>query len=241
MDPNDFKTKLLTNCNTVLFLFGGQKPRHKLCNNVVHVQITCENCLHCSIWHINNCNNVLNGSRRSLRISCRIVSTFLGVELVEGRSDLSLSLSDVLPLLKHACHSKHLAFPYARRIISKVSTPDLPSLTQNLKFATCSSFTSMLKSQTCSHRWWQTLVLCNSQRSHSNATWHTEWWCSLLPTTAHAFIYCHRLVFYRTSLKTFWYTYVTCMGEMRNAYRALVMKCQDRRLLVNLVTAQILW
>jgi len=53
-------TKLLTNCNMVLFLFGGQK--HELCSNVVHVQITCENCLHCSVWHINDCSNVLNGS-----------------------------------------------------------------------------------------------------------------------------------------------------------------------------------
>jgi hypothetical protein len=58
---------------------------------------------------------------------------------MEGRPDLSSS-SDVLPLLKHACHSKHVArhmalFPYARRIISKVSAPDLPSLTQNLMFA----------------------------------------------------------------------------------------------------------
>jgi hypothetical protein len=55
-------TKLLTNCNTMLFLFGGQKPGHELCSNAVHVQITRENCLHCSVWHINNCSNVLNGS-----------------------------------------------------------------------------------------------------------------------------------------------------------------------------------
>jgi len=41
-------TKLLTNCNTVLFLFGGQKPGYELCSNAVHVQITRENCLHCS-------------------------------------------------------------------------------------------------------------------------------------------------------------------------------------------------
>ena len=41
-------TKLLTNCNTVLFLFGGQKPGHELRSNAVHVEITRENCLHCS-------------------------------------------------------------------------------------------------------------------------------------------------------------------------------------------------
>src|SRR5215469_1529592 len=90
--------------------------------------------------------------RRSSCTSHRIVSTFLGVELVEGRPDLSSSWSEDLPLLKRACHSKHVArhmasFPYARRNISKVSAPDLPSLTQNLMFARCSSFTSMLKSQ----------------------------------------------------------------------------------------------
>jgi hypothetical protein len=90
--------------------------------------------------------------RRSSCTRHRIVSAFLGVELVEGRPDLSLSSIDVLPLLKRACHSKHVArhvasLPYARRIISKVSTPDLPSLTQNLMFALCSSFSSMLKSQ----------------------------------------------------------------------------------------------
>jgi len=38
--------------------------------------------------------------RRSSYTSRRIVSTFLGVELVEGRPDLSSSSSDVLPLLK---------------------------------------------------------------------------------------------------------------------------------------------
>jgi len=42
-------TKLLTNCNTVLFLFKGQKPGYELCSNVVHVEITRENCLHCSV------------------------------------------------------------------------------------------------------------------------------------------------------------------------------------------------
>jgi len=31
------------------------------------------------------------------------------------------------------------------------------------------------------------------------------------------------------------------MGEIRNAYRTLVMKCQDRRLLGNLVTGQRIW
>ena len=150
------------------------------------------------------------------RFSCtsrRIDSTFLGAELVEGRPDLSSSSSDVLPLSKRACHSKHLArlvasFPYARLIISNVSAPRLQSFTQNLKFAFCSSFTSMLKSQMWSHTWWQTLVLCNSQCSHSDATRHTEWRRSLLLTTAHAFTYCHRLAFYGTSLETFWYTYV---------------------------------
>jgi hypothetical protein len=55
-------TKLLTNCNTVLFLFESQKPGYQLCSNTVHVQITRENCLHCSIWHINDCTNDLNGS-----------------------------------------------------------------------------------------------------------------------------------------------------------------------------------
>ena len=42
-------TKPWTNCNTVLFLFGGQKPGHELCSNAVHVQITREICLHCSV------------------------------------------------------------------------------------------------------------------------------------------------------------------------------------------------
>jgi len=40
--------KLLTNCNTVHFLFGGQKPGYELCSNAVHVQFTSENCLQCS-------------------------------------------------------------------------------------------------------------------------------------------------------------------------------------------------
>jgi len=151
--------------------------------------------------------------RRSSCTSHWIVSTFLGVELVEGRPDLSSSSSDVLPLLKRACRSKHLArlmslFLYARRIISKVSAPDLPSFTQNLMFALCSSFTSMLKLQMWRRTWWQTLVLCNSQCSHSDATRHAEWWRFLLPSTAHSFTYCHRLAVCGTSLETFWYTLV---------------------------------
>ena len=47
--------------------------------------------------------------RRSSCTSRRMFSTFLGVELVEVRSDLSSSSSDVLPLLKRVCDSKHLA------------------------------------------------------------------------------------------------------------------------------------
>ena len=151
--------------------------------------------------------------QRSSCTSHRTVSTFLGVELVEGCSDFSSSSIDVLPLLKRVCHSKHLAwlmasFPHAHPIISKVSTPDLPSFTQNLMFVLCSSFTSMLKSQMWRHTWWPTLVLCNSQCSYSDTTWHTELWHSLLPSIAHAFTYCHRLAFYGTSLGTFLYTYI---------------------------------
>jgi hypothetical protein len=159
--------------------------------------------------------------RRSLYTSCRIVSTFLGVELVKVCPDLSLSLSDVLPLLKSVCHLKHLAwlmasFSYAFHIISKVSAPDLPSFTQNLIFALCSSFTSVLKSQTWRHTWCQTVVLFNSQCSHSDAT---EWRHSLLPSKAHAFTYCHRLAVYGTSLETFWYTYV-CTASLSIVYTA---------------------
>ena len=155
--------------------------------------------------------------RRSSRTSRRIVSTFLSVELVEGRPDLSSSSRDVLPLLKLACHLKHLtqlmaSFLYAHLIISKVSTLYLPSFTQNLMFAVCSNFTSMLKSQMWRHTWWQTLVLCNSQCSHCNATWHAEWRRSLLPSTVHSFTYCHRLVVYGISLETFWYTFVLEVG-----------------------------
>ena len=46
---HDTLTKLFTNCNTLLFLFGGRKPGYDLCTNAVHVQITNENYLHCSI------------------------------------------------------------------------------------------------------------------------------------------------------------------------------------------------
>jgi hypothetical protein len=57
--------------------------------------------------------------------------------------DLSSSSSDVLPLLKHAYHLKHLAqlmasFPYTR-IVSKVSTPDLLSLTCGDKHWCCTT------------------------------------------------------------------------------------------------------
>jgi len=49
--------------------------------------------------------------RRSSCTSRQIVSTFLGVELVDGRPDLSSSSSDVLPFLKHVCHS-HDSWPH---------------------------------------------------------------------------------------------------------------------------------
>jgi hypothetical protein len=128
----------------------GLRPGYELCSNAVHVQTTRENCLHCSVWHINDCSNVLNGFPTILMHKPPNCFHIFRLELVEVRPDLS-SLSDVLPLLKHACHSKHLAwlmalFLYARRIITKVSAPDLPSFTQNLMFAFCSSFMSMLKS-----------------------------------------------------------------------------------------------
>jgi hypothetical protein len=90
--------------------------------------------------------------RLSSCTSHRIVSTFLGVELVEGHPDLSSSSSDVLPPLKRSCQLKHAArhmasLPYACRNMSKVSAPDLPSLTQNLMFVRCSIFKSMLTSK----------------------------------------------------------------------------------------------
>jgi hypothetical protein len=70
--------------------------------------------------------------RRSSCTSHRSVSTFVGVELVEGRPELSSSSSDVLPLLKRSCHLTHAArhmasLPYACRNMSKVSATDLPS------------------------------------------------------------------------------------------------------------------
>jgi len=42
-------TKLLANCNTVIFQFEGQKPGYELSSNAVHVQITLENCQHSSV------------------------------------------------------------------------------------------------------------------------------------------------------------------------------------------------
>jgi len=58
--------------------------KYELCSNAVHVQITCENCLHCSVWHINDCRNVLNGSPTILMHKPPKCSTFLGVELMEA-------------------------------------------------------------------------------------------------------------------------------------------------------------
>ena len=131
---------------------GGQKPGYELCTNACmfesHVRIVCT-VPYDTLTIVAMSLMVL---RRSSCTSRQIVSTFLGVELVEGRPDLSSSSSHILPLLKRACHSKHLtrlvaSFLYARRVISKVSVPDLPSFTQNLMFVLCSSFTSVLKSQ----------------------------------------------------------------------------------------------
>ena len=188
----------------------GQKPGLELGSNAVRVQITRENCLLCSVWHINDCSNVLNGSPTNLiRKPPNCFHIFRC--WARGSSPLISRRLRVMrvPLLKRACHSKHLtrlmvSFPYARLIIPKVPASDLTSFMQNLMFAVCSSVTCMLKSQMWRHTWWQKLVLCNSQSSHSDTTRHTEWRRSLLPSTAHAFTYCHWLAFYGTSLETFW-------------------------------------
>jgi hypothetical protein len=50
--------------------------------------------------------------------------------------------------------------------------------------ARCSIFLFMLTSQTWLNRWWQKLVLCNSQCSHSDANWHNEWRRCQLSVTA---------------------------------------------------------
>ena len=95
-------------------------------------------------------------------------------------------------------YSKHVArhmasLPYACRNISKVSAPDLPSLTQNLILARCSIFTYMLKWQMWRHTWSQTLVLCNYQCWHSEATLQTKWRRCQLSIVAYTFTWCHRL------------------------------------------------
>ena len=72
------------------------------------------------------------------RYSCtrrRIVSTFSRVKLVVGRPDLLTSSSDVLPLMKRVCHSKHLARLIAIRMTNHVK---------------------MMKSQMCPRTWSQT-------------------------------------------------------------------------------------
>jgi len=113
--------KLFTNCNTVLFQFGVRSlganfaPTRYMFES--HVRIVCT----VPYDTLTIAAMSLMALRRSSCTSRRIVSTFLGVEIVEGRPDLSSS-SDILPLLKRASHSKHLArlmvsFPYARRII----------------------------------------------------------------------------------------------------------------------------
>jgi len=145
-------TKLLANCNTALFLFGvrslGTNFAPTRCMFKSDVRLVCT-------VPYDTLTIVAMSLMVLRRFSCtsrRIVSTCLGVELVEVRPDLSSSSSNVLPLLKRTYHSKHLArlmasFLYAGRIISKVSALGVPSFTQNLMFAVCSSFTSMLKSQ----------------------------------------------------------------------------------------------
>ena len=90
--------------------------------------------------------------RWSSCINCHIISTFLGIDLVEGCPDLLSSSGDVLPLLKFACYSKHLAqlivsLPYTWWIMSKIWIVDLLSLTQNLMFALCSALLSIMKLQ----------------------------------------------------------------------------------------------
>ena len=114
-------TKLLANCNTALFLFGvrslGTNFAPTRCMFKSDVRLVCT-VPYDTLTIVAMSLTVL---RRSSCTSRRIVSTFLGVELVDGCPDLSSS-SEVLPLLKRACHSKHLArllasFPFTRRII----------------------------------------------------------------------------------------------------------------------------
>jgi len=95
-------TKLLTNCNTVLFLFRvrslGTNFAATRCMFKSHVRIIC------SVPYdtLMIAAMSLMVLRRSSCTSRRTVSTFLGVELVEVRPDLSSSSSDVLTLLRRA-------------------------------------------------------------------------------------------------------------------------------------------
>jgi len=62
-------------------------------------------------------------------------------------------------------------------------------------------------------------LLCNSQCSYRDATWHTKWRRSLLSRIAHIFTYCDRLAVCGSSLGTFWYTYVYIVsGQVFRTY-----------------------
>jgi hypothetical protein len=117
---------------------------------------------------------------------------------VGGRPDLLSSSSDVLPLVKHMCHSKHVArhmalLPYACRNISEVSAPDLPSLTQNLMLARCSIFKSMLTSQTLLNRWWQKLCCATPNVHIAKPLGTMSGDVASSQSQQKTFTYCHRL------------------------------------------------
>jgi hypothetical protein len=157
----------------------------------------------------------LNDSQQSSCISCRTVSTFLGFELMEGHPDLSSSSEWCSASLEVPVP---LGTPCTTRsIISICKLYHCKSLRSKFaefhaEFDVCSLLQFHVHAEIAdvqAHVVTNTLVLYNFQCSQSDTTWHTEWRRSLLPTAAHAFTYCHRLVIYGTSLGTFWYTYVT--------------------------------
>jgi len=97
-------TELLTNWNMVLFLFGVRS----LGRNFAATRFMFKS--HMRIVYsvpydtLSIAAMSLMVLRRSSCTSRQIVFKFLGVELVEGRPDLSSSSIDVLPFLKRACH-----------------------------------------------------------------------------------------------------------------------------------------
>jgi hypothetical protein len=87
-------------------LVVAQQSWNKFRRNASHVQIVCQNALNGPVKQSYYLKTLWIFRLRSARIASRTFAIFSGVVLIDGRPELSSSLTDVRPSLKSLYHNK---------------------------------------------------------------------------------------------------------------------------------------